>query len=204
MRAPLAPTFVALVLALALSGCGTTTYSADDGPAPQGADTSSGSPAAPSAAAPESDDPAAEDGGGTDPGDEVPAVLDFSARTVEGEDFRGSELAGRPTVLWFWAPWCPTCRGQIDAVSAAAGQHSNKVSFVGVGSLDGGDAIGDFAADVPAKEITQLTDPDGDVWRHFGITEQSTYVVLDADGRTLARGYLDDAELLDLVGDLAG
>ncbi len=107
-------------------------------------------------------------------------------------------------MLWFWAPWCPTCRGQIDGVSAAAEQYADEVTFVGVGSLDGGEAIGDFAADVPSQEITHLTDPDGEVWRHFGITEQSTYVVLDAQGGTVASGYLDDAELLDVVGDLAG
>lgn len=134
----------------------------------------------------------------------MPAVLDFSSQTVAGDSFEGSALAGRPVVMWFWAPWCPTCRGQIDGVSAAAKQYADKVGFVGVGGLDDSDAIGDFAADVPATEITQLTDPDGEVWRHFSITEQSTYVVLDAKGRTVESGYLDDAELLDVLGDLTG
>jgi hypothetical protein len=78
------------------------------------------------------------------------------------------------------------------------------VSFVGVGSLDGGEAIEDFAGDVPAEEITHLTDPDGEVWRHFGITEQSTYVVLDARGERVTSGYLDDAELRDVVDELVG
>ncbi|WP_248580824.1 redoxin domain-containing protein [Nocardioides sp. InS609-2] len=131
-------------------------------------------------------------------------MLDFSSQTVDGAAFEGSSLAGRPAVLWFWAPWCPTCRRQIAGVSAAADQFADEVAFVGVGSLDDSEAIDDFAADVPAREIAQLADPDGEVWRHFGITEQSTYVVLDAEGRTVTSGYLDDAELLDVVGDLAG
>ncbi len=41
------------------------------------------------------------------------------------------------------------------------------------------------------------------MWRRFGVTEQSSYVVLDADGQTVASGFLDDAELADLVARLA-
>jgi len=50
----------------------------------------------------------------------------------------------------------------------------------------------------------QLADPEGAVWRHFSVTAQSTYLVLDADGSQVAKGYLDDAELGDMVDRLAG
>ena len=66
----------------------------------------------------------------------VPKILDFSAETVAGDAFKGASLAGKPAVLWFWAPWCPTCRGQIDGVSALVDEYGDKVAFVGVGSLD--------------------------------------------------------------------
>ena len=128
-------------------------------------------------------------------------ILDFSADTVSGDDFDGASLAGRPAVLWFWAPWCPTCRSQIAGVSALADDHGDDVGIVGVGSLDEVSAIEGFAADVPA-DFPQLLDPDGDVWRHFGVVEQSTYVVLDAEGDVVSEGYLDDAELAELVSDL--
>ena len=39
---------------------------------------------------------------------------------------------------------------------------------------------------------------------HFGVTAQSTYLVLDEDGAEQAAGYLDDAELVDLVDGLVG
>ncbi len=130
-------------------------------------------------------------------------ILDFSADTVDGDRFEGASLAGRPAVLWFWAPWCPTCRGQIEGVSALADEYGDDVSFVGVGSLDEAAAIEDFADDVPA-DLPHLLDPDGDVWRHFGIVEQSTYVVLDDKSEVVSQGYLDDDELADLVSGLAG
>jgi hypothetical protein len=47
-------------------------------------------------------------------------------------------------------------------------------------------------------------DPQGALWRHFGVTAQSTYVVLDADGEVVADGYLDDHVLADKVAELVG
>jgi len=128
--------------------------------------------------------------------------LSFSGETIDGEAFEGASLAGRPAVLWFWAPWCPTCRGQVPAVTAAAQEYGDEVAFVGVGSLDDDEAIEGFAADAEAAGLTQLSDPDGEVWRHFGITEQSVYVVLDADGEIVSDGYLDNDELADVVAGL--
>jgi len=141
--------------------------------------------------------------GSKDPSVVVPEILDFTADTVAGDGFEGASLTGKPAVLWFWAPWCPTCRGQIEGVSALVNEYGDEVSFVGVGSLDEAAAIEGFAADVPA-DLPHLLDPDGDVWRHFGVVEQSTYVVLDADSEVVSEGYLDDAELADLVSGLAG
>jgi hypothetical protein len=49
--------------------------------------------------------------GSTDPDDAggaavaVPAALDFSAPLVGGGDIEVAALAGRPVLLWFWAPW---------------------------------------------------------------------------------------------------
>lgn len=133
----------------------------------------------------------------------TPPVLDFTSETVDGEPFDGASLAGKPTVFWFWAPWCPTCRAQIAGVGELAETYGTDVNVVGVGSLDQQQAIEGFAAEV-SPDVTLLSDPDGDVWREFGVTAQSTYLVLDEAGKEQASGYLDDAELAALVEDLAG
>ena len=52
--------------------------------------------------------------------------------------------------------------------------------------------------------VTHLIDDEGDVWKHFRVTAQSTYTVIGADGEIKAEGYLDDAELNALVEQLAG
>ena len=36
---------------------------------------------------------------------DVPAALQFAAPLVGGGDIELTTLAGRPVLLWFWAPW---------------------------------------------------------------------------------------------------
>jgi thiol-disulfide isomerase/thioredoxin len=152
-----------------------------------------------------SGDPAT-DGGGSDPvasqGQGQAADLAFSAERLDGSTFDGTTLAGKPAVLWFWAPWCPTCRAQAPSVSRLAEEYDGRVNVVGVGGLAEAADIRDFGEQVEGP--VQLVDAEGAVWRHFGVTAQSTYVVLDADGRVVAEGYLDDHVLRDKVADLAG
>jgi thiol-disulfide isomerase/thioredoxin len=42
----------------------------------------------------------------------VPELLRFAATTVDGQQFDGRQLAGKPALVWFWASWCPICAGQ--------------------------------------------------------------------------------------------
>ncbi len=79
--------------------------------------------------------------------------------------------------------------------------HGDDVAVVGVGAEDDAYAIAEFASEVDPA-VTNLSDVDGSVWRHFGVTAQSTYLVLDAEGDVRGEGYLDEAELADLVEEL--
>jgi thiol-disulfide isomerase/thioredoxin len=130
------------------------------------------------------------------------ADYDFVGTTLGGDRFEGTSLEGEPAVLWFWAPWCPTCRAQAPAVSALAEEYDGRVAVIGVGGLDSESAIRDFADQVP--NVTMLVDDEGAVWQHFRVTAQSTYTVIGADGEIKAEGYLDNDELAALVAKLAG
>jgi len=125
----------------------------------------------------------------------VPPTLRFEARTVSGDEFKGASLTGQPVLLWFWAPWCPTCRGQIPEVKELAETHGDRVAVVGVAGLsDDEAAIAEFAAQVPG--VTHLSDSAGAVWRHFGVVEQSSFVLLDRNGKkVLTTGYGGSDEL---------
>jgi thiol-disulfide isomerase/thioredoxin len=165
--------------------------------------TAASSPVAPSTSTPSetgTEASSADPGGAEAP---VPESLRFRAETVTGEPFEGAALAGRPVLLWFWAPWCPTCRSQIPQVQEIATRFGDDVHVVGVGSLDDAEAIEGFAREVPGP--THLTDVDGTVWRHFGVVEQSSFVLLDADGgEVFTAGYGGADDLAERVAEQVG
>ena len=122
---------------------------------------------------------------------------------MDGKPFDGASLAGQPTLLWFWAPWCPTCRGQIPQVQDITKTYEDQLQVVGVGSLDGESAIRGFADD--AAGPTHLTDEQGKVWKHFGVAEQSSFVLLDAAGtKVFSSGYGGTDGLADRVAEVVG
>lgn len=178
------------LLAVTLAACGGTA-------APESTSSTDGRGS--SAETPAGDTAGADDQAGVSG---EPVELDFTATTLAGEPFEGTSLRGAPAVLWFWAPWCPTCRAQIPTVSGLGEQYAGEVAVVGVGGLDTQGAIEEVAGDI--DHVTHLVDDEGVVWKHFRVTAQSTYTVIDADGQIVHEGYLDDDKIEDLVADLAG
>ncbi|WP_454853654.1 redoxin family protein [Promicromonospora soli] len=130
--------------------------------------------------------------------------MTFTTTTVDGEEFAAADLAGKPTVFWFWAPWCPTCVSQSPQVLDLAEEHGDDVNVVGVAGLDELAAMDDFIEMTDTGGLTHLNDESGEVWRHFGITAQSTFAVVDENGVVTDTGYLEPDELSARVAELAG
>jgi peroxiredoxin len=129
----------------------------------------------------------------------------FTADRVDGATFDGASLAGRKTVLWFWAPWCTVCARSADDVKAAAADLGD-VTFVGVAGLSSdADAMRAFVERHGVGGFAQLADTGGDLYTRFGVTQQHTFVLVDADG-TLTRqpAYGRDVDLADLVRSTFG
>ena len=187
----------AVPLLLLLAACG------DDAATTGGSSTPSVTSSATSSPPSPSEEPPAESADAGEGTAETPTLLDFTATTVGGESFEGASLAGSPTVLWFWAPWCPTCRSQIPQVQDLAQTYGDRVGVVGIGSLDSAEAIADFAGD--ADGVTHLEDVDGELWTRFGVAEQSSFVVLDAAGEVVFEaGYGGSDDLGAEVDALLG
>ncbi|MDH2394169.1 redoxin family protein, partial [Streptomyces sp. HNM0663] len=131
--------------------------------------------------------------------------LNFSATTVDGKPFDAKTLAGKPAVLWFWAPWCPTCKGQAAETAKVAADNSGEVNVVGVAGLDKNAAMRDFVADTGTGSFPHLSDEKGEVWKRFEVTQQSHYVILDKTGKTVYEGVLPGGKgLADKVSGLIG
>jgi thiol-disulfide isomerase/thioredoxin len=134
----------------------------------------------------------------------VPATLAFTGTTLDGKQFDAASLAGRPTVLWFWAPWCATCFGQAASVSDMQDEFGTKVNLLGIAGLGDAKQMKEFVTDGQVGDVTHLDDQAGAVWKKFEIAEQSTYVFLDRDGKVLSKGWMDSVDFEGKVAELAG
>ena len=188
--------------ALAVAGCGTE-------------GSSSAAPEEPGKAAADSkdsgkDDAQKEDSSEEDSGKDAgaakaaPASLKFSGTTLDGKQFKGESLADKPTVLWFWAPWCSTCQAQAAKTAKLADEYKGKVNFVGVAGLAKTDPCQGFVKTQKVGNFPHLNDQKGSVWKKFGVTQQSTYVMLDKDGKKVHEGSSSPDELGEVVSGLAG
>lgn len=147
--------------------------------------------------------PASTGGSGTSPaggGDQ----LNFTSRTLDGREFSGQELAGKPAVLWFWSPWCTICQREAPTVAEAA-RANPAVRFVGVAAQDQIPAMQTFVDRYGMGSFAHLADTDASVWRRFGVTAQPAFAFVGADGRVdVVRGGLSEQELGGRLTALSG
>jgi thiol-disulfide isomerase/thioredoxin len=189
---------VVLGTVLVLAGCGEDQQDA-------GGSTSTSTPPAtstPTTTPPPTTAPA-DDAPVSDPAPQVPEQLRFTAKTVDGKDFSGESLAGKPAVLWFWAPWCPNCQAEAPTIAEAA-RSAGDVEFVGVAAQDEVPAMQDFVQRFDLGSFTHIADTDAAVWKRFGVTYQPAYAFIGSDGKIETEtDQLDKDELLARVGALS-
>jgi peroxiredoxin len=163
------------------------------------------------------DEPASQEGATTAPDEStvaaepdvaVPELLDFTATDIDGDAFEGASLAGSPAVLWFWQEDCPICQSQGPDVAALIEDHGDRVAIVGIAGTGLYRTSSDeqrqaFVEDTGTGGATHLQSPDGELWTRFGVTSQSTYVLLDSSGEIVDSGSFSGGELDEKVADLS-
>ncbi len=133
----------------------------------------------------------------------VPDTLRFTGQTLDGAAFDAATLAGRPVVLWFWAPWCATCASQAWTVAEIAPGFRDRVPIIGIAGLGEQQAMKDFVTEFELGPVPQLDDRKGALWRRFEVVEQSTFVIIDRNGRVIHQGWLDGEDFTRRVTELA-
>lgn len=176
---------MALTTALAAAACGTAPV-ASSAPAPAETVTGARVSAAPSASA--SSGPAV-----------VPKNLTFTGTTLEGATFDAASLAGKPAILWFWAPWCATCASEAQSIGDLKTEYGDRLQILGIAGMGKNTEMKRFVADFELQGVPHLNDAPGKLWKRFGIVQQSWYVFLDANGKETYKGYLDDLQLTQRV-----
>jgi thiol-disulfide isomerase/thioredoxin len=88
--------------------------------------------------------------------------------------------ADKPTLLWFWAPWCPTCNAQAPSIERLGAEGA--LTVVAIGGRDKAPAGREFAAKHNLTAPTLLFDESMRVWEAYRIVGQPVAVLLDRDG----------------------
>ncbi len=138
------------------------------------------------------------------PAGEVPALLQFQATTLDGEAFDGASLYGTPTLLWFWAEWCPICNAEAPQIADALNELPAGVQVLGVPGRSGQEGMEAFVKRHGLGDVVQIVDEDGSIWANFSVVSQPALVVIDRDGNVQTiPGSVGKAGLLQAAESIA-
>ncbi len=128
----------------------------------------------------------------------------FSSTTLDGQAVTQADFEGKPTIMWFWAPWCTVCRAEAPTLAKVANKLDGSVEVVGVAALGSIDEMKTFVSDTGIENFTQLADPDAEVWSVFGVASQPAFAFISADGSIeVVQGSLDEDAILERAATLS-
>ncbi len=145
-------------------------------------------------------DPAAKSGENT----LLPDVQVIQVATGKSAPLRSLAPAGKPMLLWFWAPHCTFCRAEAPELLAFEKAYGDKIQILGLGAQDDLDQAVDFLADTSTQDLEMVWDKAGETWLHFKVTNQPTVLVIGADGKVSKKWFRDfDADAILKAAGLA-
>lgn len=128
----------------------------------------------------------------------------FASVTLDGTEFNSVELEGRPSVLWFWAPWCSTCRAEAPNIASAAVALAGEVEVIGVAALGPVPDMQTFVDDTNLTGLRHLADEDAQVWADFGVAAQPAFAFIGADGSIdVVQGSLGADQIVERAQQLS-
>ena len=115
------------------------------------------------------------------------AALDFTARTLGGEQLKLSELRGNVVMLNFWATWCVPCLLEMPAMDRLnrklAGRHFR---LLAVNQAEERAQVEKFARD-HRFSFALVLDPIGEVGSNYGANRLPMTYIIDKRGFVIRR-----------------
>jgi len=107
---------------------------------------------------------------------------------------------GNPTLAFFWAPFCPSCRVEAPELDDLAASHGDEINIVGIGTRDDLAYAEEFLESTGVENFPLLWEESGQSWQDFGVIAQPYLILLD-DGQEVQRwpgGATDEMILSEL------
>ena len=133
---------------------------------------------------------------------------DFNIKTIDGTEVALSSFYGKPTLLGFWATWCPPCNAEAPEIQKLWERYGDQVNFV---MVDSSVANGRDTPESIKKWMEQGSysypiyyDETGEAAVETEVYYLPTMYVLDSEGHLLTAfsGTLDVASGSQLIEQL--
>lgn len=110
-----------------------------------------------------------------------------------GNGVKIADFAGKVVLLNFWATWCPPCRAEMPSIDALAGDIAGDDFAVVAMSTDrgGAEVAKQFFDDIRIENLNVYHDRSRDMGRQAGVLGLPVTLILDRQGREIARMHGD-------------
>jgi peroxiredoxin len=124
-----------------------------------------------------------------------PQAVEFSLRSIDGQNVSSGSLHGEVVVLAFGASWLPLSRTQLQGIRKLADKFSERGVVVYWVSTDSESPKSkNYASDEQLRafakkyglNVTVLRDPEGKISRQFKVDQLPAFIILDKQGNANA------------------
>jgi len=131
---------------------------------------------------------------------------DFTLQPVEGgKAISLSQLKGKPTLVVFWATWCPPCKREIPVLKEIYVKYGKKLNMVGVAInyKQTQQEVANFSR-ANGLQYTILWDAENKAADNYCVSGIPTVVLVDPQGIVQYRGNQITDQLTGLLERYAG
>lgn len=105
-------------------------------------------------------------------------------KTIAGETITNASLAGKPTLLMFWATWCGACRQELPKIKALYQEKKRTLRVVAIGFQDEESNVRRYVKEHPDTfNFPVAYDTDNRVSDSFFLRATPTFFLLDKNGK---------------------
>jgi peroxiredoxin len=130
----------------------------------------------------------------------VQELNDFALQGIDGRQYRLKALRGHPALLDFWATWCMPCRSEMPRLDALARKGLTVLAITD----EDEQLVRKFAA-ANHYSFPVLLDPQGEVFKIYGVVPRPTNILIDSAGKIMDRWIgLPESNVLQAAVTRAG
>ena len=126
---------------------------------------------------------------------------DFEVTDANGNKVKLSDMRGKPTVVNFWASWCPPCKAEMPHFEEAYKELGGDVNFMMVDLTLGGETKEAAEKFISSQGFTfpVYYDKEGDAFKKYNLTAIPMSVFVDAEGNMsgTSLGGINKASLME-------